>query len=814
MGNLHCPTLIPQFLDDDGAPLSGGKLYTYEAGTTTLLATYTTQSGSTPHANPIVLNSRGEPSSGIFLDADSYKFVLYDSDDNLIWTLDNITVRDIETEHDALVVRVEDLEDAIVQTGSPGTVANRVSSGTKSDNSSIARYLVPLATSNEVKILATTTNLVYYVDSTQYTLALDTTISGLTSPPTSNNTALVNDSALSDDNFTKQLGEFGSAIPIDTIGSEISALNGMFAAFKIAGVATEYFIAKIDSTNGLLTEAMRGCFYDLNEDPIEASAFSNNDTITLMKLTWLFLKSSGATLATYNKPIYSTTEPTSPSVGDIYYNLTDDKFYRYTSTTWEDIEAVFIGVCIQDENGNTVASRPADFFADVKEDNTFEIDYESAIQIKSKSRYNTINVYGTKLIFNEAKITWDITTDLEIGQTEAASTQNYCYIKEDGDRIISQTAPYDRRGDLRGFYHPYEAWRYVGHVYNNASSNFDQHLVVNSPEVKNLIDTKQIKVGESYNIGLKPVTTNNTNDTIRITSRDWTPLSPSNPGYVCIADVVSGKAKVFKVTANVDMLLTGMNPGLSDDVSDYAISFYAINNDGVLTWGYSAIPNHKLISGSDDSATQAGVTQVNHFFVKSALTADAQCVEVGWAKCDFDFTGGAAELLWEIQTGDGDINLGICPLIWKPAPSAEGVFITAVTTAPEFGTVVVNELFWRRNNENWEFTFQYSQSDAVGAAAGVGSYLINLLSGLVISSKFTLNASAVDPQIFSVAEGTIDEGANPAYLKLIVYNSTQLFGLISNPGQVNIWSNAFYAYNEANFDYCFTGKVPIEGWDN
>lgn len=82
-----------QFLDNSGNILSGGKLYSYAAGTTTPQITYTSASGSTPHANPIILNSAGRVATGeIWLTAGSnYKFVLYTSTDVLIATWDNIT---------------------------------------------------------------------------------------------------------------------------------------------------------------------------------------------------------------------------------------------------------------------------------------------------------------------------------------------------------------------------------------------------------------------------------------------------------------------------------------------------------------------------------------------------------------------------------------------------------------------------------------------------------------------------------------------------------------------------------------------------
>ena len=81
-----------QFFDNNGAPLSGGKMYTYVAGTTTPQATYTSSSGITAHANPIVLDSGGRvPGGEIWLtDGLQYKFVLKTSTDVLIGTYDNV----------------------------------------------------------------------------------------------------------------------------------------------------------------------------------------------------------------------------------------------------------------------------------------------------------------------------------------------------------------------------------------------------------------------------------------------------------------------------------------------------------------------------------------------------------------------------------------------------------------------------------------------------------------------------------------------------------------------------------------------------
>lgn len=82
-----------QFFDNNGTPLTGGKLHSYDAGTTTPRATYTSASGVIAHTNPIVLDAAGRvPSGEIWLTAGaSYKFTLSTSNDVLLATWDNIT---------------------------------------------------------------------------------------------------------------------------------------------------------------------------------------------------------------------------------------------------------------------------------------------------------------------------------------------------------------------------------------------------------------------------------------------------------------------------------------------------------------------------------------------------------------------------------------------------------------------------------------------------------------------------------------------------------------------------------------------------
>jgi hypothetical protein len=84
-----------QFFDANGVPLSGGKLYSYAAGTTTPLATYTSSSGGTANTNPIILDSRGE--ANVWFNAVTYKLKLTSSTDVEIWTVDNLNGPDQAT---------------------------------------------------------------------------------------------------------------------------------------------------------------------------------------------------------------------------------------------------------------------------------------------------------------------------------------------------------------------------------------------------------------------------------------------------------------------------------------------------------------------------------------------------------------------------------------------------------------------------------------------------------------------------------------------------------------------------------------------
>lgn len=82
-----------QFFDSNGNPLAGGLIFTYAAGTTNPLPTYTDSSGLIQQTNPIVLDAGGFPPNGtaIWLGPSFYNIVVQNSNGVQQWTQDNIS---------------------------------------------------------------------------------------------------------------------------------------------------------------------------------------------------------------------------------------------------------------------------------------------------------------------------------------------------------------------------------------------------------------------------------------------------------------------------------------------------------------------------------------------------------------------------------------------------------------------------------------------------------------------------------------------------------------------------------------------------
>lgn len=77
-----------QYLDNNGKPLGGAKLYFYDTGTTDLATTYSDSAETTANANPVILDAAGRQPDIFY--TGFLKIVLTDADDVTIETRDPV----------------------------------------------------------------------------------------------------------------------------------------------------------------------------------------------------------------------------------------------------------------------------------------------------------------------------------------------------------------------------------------------------------------------------------------------------------------------------------------------------------------------------------------------------------------------------------------------------------------------------------------------------------------------------------------------------------------------------------------------------
>lgn len=97
VSKIISPSIFQQYFDNDGFPLSGGKIYTFRSGTSVPKNTYQDSDAITLNPNPIILDEAGR--AIIYIEANTedndpessaYRFVLYSKDNVLIDSVDNI----------------------------------------------------------------------------------------------------------------------------------------------------------------------------------------------------------------------------------------------------------------------------------------------------------------------------------------------------------------------------------------------------------------------------------------------------------------------------------------------------------------------------------------------------------------------------------------------------------------------------------------------------------------------------------------------------------------------------------------------------
>lgn len=94
-----------QFIDSCGKPLAGGKVYTYEANTTTPKPTYADTNGQSPNTNPIILDESGR--ANIYMADGAYRIRVLDKKDALVADTPKISRYVTNTELETFIQNIE-----------------------------------------------------------------------------------------------------------------------------------------------------------------------------------------------------------------------------------------------------------------------------------------------------------------------------------------------------------------------------------------------------------------------------------------------------------------------------------------------------------------------------------------------------------------------------------------------------------------------------------------------------------------------------------------------------------------------------------
>ena len=363
-----------------------------------------------------------------------------------------------------------------------GLPANRVVSG-KRTTANQPGFLVPAGTSKTITLQASTLEpFICFIDEVQYSFTTNIVFNNLSVASTSNNTCVVNDARLTSQEWSKLKGEDLDSLAVDTMGSEITTVNGQFAAFRNPQAGGELFMAQVFNSQSL-RKAFRGFFFNSSNNGIPRDYLADNDILQLMRLTWVFLNRSGGLEVTYRPPFYSGTEPSSPSIGDFWLDFSTDRWKRYTSTGFVNAEAVFVGYCVQD-TVNCIGARSEDFFSVLADENSLFLSPRTTSSVRTKFSDNSTNVYGQRFTWKQNEINWNFPSDLDSGVPNTTSKVYYFYLTDEGKPKISDVYPYNRLKDLRGWYHPHKPWRAIGGIYRNNVGEFDSLQIMSFAAMK------------------------------------------------------------------------------------------------------------------------------------------------------------------------------------------------------------------------------------------------------------------------------------------------------------------------------------------
>ncbi len=719
-----------------------------------------------------------------------------------------------------------------------GAVAfgNKITSGltTGTTGSTQPIFLLAANTTNSVTLKATATAFAYQISGTSYSIAADTTLTGLTVAPSSQNTATVNDLTLGGAGTlsTQLLGENGSQITMTSAGTNITTQVGNIAAFKTT--ASEYLIGRVESATQL-THVSRGYFFNSSNALVSRGTLSHGDTLTLMKLAWIYATSAGAIAVSYTNPKAGGLAPSSPATGDYWYDTSVSYWKTYNSTAWVQANVLLIGLAITD-TANTVATRSFDYFAAFSDLNTCELfadSQNSGTIVRSKNTNVQVSVNGNIIVSSGDYARWDFSLHMDTG-SQTASTLYYFYIDTNGRPWISKVPPFDRAADLKGYYHPSQPWRCVGYGYSNSAT-----LVDNVESFYRKDDTAPVSNITAASVPIVPMNIVQREQVITLTGAAgaFTQVLP-HPSQL------KGKFLTYVRTDNTlgnVVTLQSWGTQLANPTGTISITTTPTKITGLsstaslvvgqLISGPGIAPNTTLVNLEGGTAatmsTSAILTLTSGTFNFANAAGYSGTVGQQTGYLNYGLNGQFTTTLntqYESITITSDgyvyfiVNRGI-PSTWilSGPVGNSATLIAATTTAGTKGTNTTDQMYWRRVGPNAEIRFSYVQTAA--GTAGTGDYIFTLPTGLTadttrVAAFATISAGGtVQPsnslgycQLYGSTGPTICSGS------VILYDSTHV-RLLNGQNAIMTGASNNPSLSSVNITYNATFSVPILGWN-
>jgi len=324
---------------------------------------------------------------------------------------------------------------------------------------------------------------------------------------------------------------------------------------------------------------------------------------------------------------------------------------------------------------------------------------------------------------------------------------------------------------------------------------------------------------------------------------DYTQLDVTAAGEVRFQDTTGGEYMGFKAPGTVTASKTFTLPDGDGSSGETMIT----NGSGVLSWsavgGGSSSLDVEAISSTDSTDADNNVVSLSGasftLTLHTAVGNTGQALDLlhsgtsltqvyTLATTSGQTIGGIASGAYALYTAGESLKLvsdGANWLILSHVAQTEwvdagAITIDGVTTAPtKSSTATDDNFYWRRNARNAELRMLYRQTGNSGGAAGSGSYIFSLPTGLVAEETLPDINLSTGSATFRPANGYLggsvggSSSTTAISAAVVFYTNTTFRLLYHNGGSFDYIDNGniSLAYSGGAF-YEVNMSIPIEGW--